>query len=250
MAGTPLDSSSTSTPPGAVSPEDSTRMHGEYLEGNTESESTRKRPRLDRGRVSGEAMSTEGASPVLQPASPKTPDRNERPPLQRPSSRVTINMKSPSQAMASAQDSLPATVLPEREDETEPHVANAPTTPTEDTTMAGAHSSTAISITSSPAQSPEIEVADLEDMDQDPNTSQWRPLGEALREQNITSVAQVPESFSLADQFPKLRGNPDLRESLEETVNMIEKGRQAPSFCTLSSYPFEMLTRHQVTLRI
>lgn len=226
MAGTPLDSSSTSTPPGAVSPEDSTRMHGEYRE-DTESESTRKRPRLDRGRDSGEAMSAEGASPVHQPASPKTPDRNERPPLQRPSSRVTINMKSPSQTMASAQDSLPATMLPEREDKTQPQVANTPTTPTEDTAMAGAHSSTAISITSSPAQSPEIEVADLEDMDQDPNTSQWRPLGEALREQNTTSVTQVPDSFSLADQFPKLRGNPDLRESLEETVNMIEKGKQA-----------------------
>lgn len=243
MAGTPLDSSSTSTPPGAVSPEDSTRMHGEYLE-DTESESTRKRPRLDRSRVSGEAMSTEGASPVTQAASPKTPDRNDRPSVQRPSSRVTINMKSPSQAMASTQDLLLASGLPEREDETQSEVANAPTTPTEDTTMAGAHSSTAISITSSPAQSPEIEVADLEDMDQDPNTSQWRPLGEALREQNTTGVVEVHEPFSLADQFPKLRGNPDLRESLEETVSMIEKGRQAPLLVFS-----EMLTRHQVILR-
>jgi ubiquitin carboxyl-terminal hydrolase 34 len=243
MAGTPLDSSSTSTPPGAVSPEDSTRMHGEYLE-DTESESTRKRPRLDRGRVSGEAMSTEGASPVPQAASPKTPDRNDRPSVQRPSSRVTINMKSPSQAMASTQDLLLTGGLPEREDETQSEVANTPTTPTEDATMAGAHSSTAISITSSPAQSPEIEVADLEDMDQDPNTSQWRPLGEALREQNTTGVFEVHEPFSLADQFPKLRGNPDLRESLEETVSMIEKGRQAPLLVFS-----EMLTRHQVILR-
>jgi ubiquitin carboxyl-terminal hydrolase 34 len=147
--------------------------------------------------------------------------------------------------MASTQDLLLAGGLPEREDETQPEVANAPTTPTEDTTMAGAHSSTAISITSSPVQSPEIEVADLEDMDQDPNTSQWRPLGEALREQNTTDVVEVHEPFSLADQFPKLRGNPDLRESLEETVSMIEKGRQAPLLVFS-----EMLTRHQVILRI
>lgn len=245
MAGTPLDSSSTSTPPGAVSPEDSTRMHGEYLE-DTESESTRKRPRLDRSTVSGEAMSTGGgASPVPRPASPKTPDRNERPSLQRPSSRVTINMKSPSQAMASTQDSPSTGMLPEREHETQPGIENVPTTPTEDTTMAGAHSSTAISITSSPAQSPEIEVADLEDMDQDPNTSQWRPLGEALREQNTADTVQIHEPFSLADQFPKLRGNPDLRESLEETVNMIEKGRQAP----LSAYFQELFSKKVLTIK-
>lgn len=234
MAGTPLDSSSTSTPPGAVSPADSTRMLGEYLE-DTESESTRKRPRLDRGRVSGEAMATGGASPVPQAASPKTPDREERPSLQRPSSRVTINMKSPSQVMPSTQDSLSASTLPGREDESIPDVANAPTSPTEDTTMAGTYSSTAISITSSPAQSPEIEVADLEDMDQDPNTSQWRPLGEALREQNTAGVVQVHEPFSLTDQFPKLRGNPDLRESLEETVAMIEKGMFPLSSLTLTN---------------
>jgi ubiquitin carboxyl-terminal hydrolase 34 len=148
--------------------------------------------------------------------------------------------------MASTQDSLPADTLPDRAHETQAEVANAPTTPAEDTAMAGAHSSTAISITSSPAQSPEIEVADLEDMDQDPNTSQWRPLGEALREHNTAGVVQVHEPFSLADQFPKLRGNPDLRESLEETANMIEKGRHAHLQGSFS----EILTRYQVILRI
>jgi ubiquitin carboxyl-terminal hydrolase 34 len=73
-------------------------------------------------------------------------------------------------------------------------------------------------------RSPEIEVADLEDMDQDPNTSNWRPLGEALRDQGAAEVVQVHERLSLADSFPKIRGNVDLRESLEEIVTMIEKG--------------------------
>ncbi|KAH8696007.1 putative ubiquitin hydrolase [Talaromyces proteolyticus] len=217
MAGTPLGSSSTSTPPGAVSPEGSLRAHDDYLE-DTDSQTTRKRPRLDPDPDSlpREAMST-GPPPT-------TPTREELPSLQPSSSQVTINMKSPSQAIPSPQEQFPANEISKPEDEIHSEVANDQISIGEDTAMAGAHSSTAISISSSPAHSPEIEVADLEDMDQDPNTSQWRPLGEALREQHSAGIVQVHEPFSLADQFPKLRGNPDLRESLEETVNMIEKG--------------------------
>jgi ubiquitin carboxyl-terminal hydrolase 34 len=117
--------------------------------------------------------------------------------------------------------------LPFQEDGVKSDVANADADQLEDTTMAGAQSSTAISISSSPVRSPEIEVAEVEDMDQDPNTSNWRLLGDALRDRSAAEVVQLHGQLSLADSFPKMRGNLDLRESIEEIVNMIEKGESA-----------------------
>ncbi|EED21875.1 ubiquitin C-terminal hydrolase, putative [Talaromyces stipitatus ATCC 10500] len=221
MAGTPLGSSSTSTPPGAASPEDPTRPYDEQME-DIPPQITRKRPRLDSGADSRESMST-GESPVQQSASPRTPNDQELSSSQT-LSRVTINMKSPSQPGVSIQDISSAEEFPREEDGIELDTTDITIQQPEDTLMAGAQSSTAISISSSPSRSPEIEVAEVEDMDQDPNTSRWRPLGEAVQEQSSAEIVQVHEQFSLADQFPKLRGNPDLRESLEETASIIEKG--------------------------
>jgi ubiquitin carboxyl-terminal hydrolase 34 len=87
----------------------------------------------------------------------------------------------------------------------------------------GACASNAISLSSSPAQSPEIEVAELEDMDQDPNTSSWKPLGEALGD---SEVVQLHEQLSLTETFPKFRGDLDLRDNLEEIGAIIEKGME------------------------
>lgn len=219
MAGTPLDSSRTSTPPGAVSPEDSVRTHDEHMD-ETDPQATRKRPRLDSGSASREAMST-GESPVRRSASPTTSNPEEPPSLYRSASRVTINMVSPSRPVGGTDGQSDG---PSGENGMLSDVANDAADQLEDTTMVGAQSSTAISISSSPLRSPEIEVADLEDMDQDPNTSNWRPLGEAFRDQGVAEVVQVHEQLSLADSFPKIRGNLDLRESVEEIVTMIEKG--------------------------
>ncbi|KAL1967875.1 hypothetical protein VTN77DRAFT_2564 [Rasamsonia byssochlamydoides] len=227
MAGTPLDSSSTSTPPGAVSPDGPPRSYDEPME-DIDPQATRKRPRLDSGSASRGAMSTE-ESPARDSASPTAynlEEAAEAPASRHPASRVTINMKSPTRPVRTMDGAMDDPEEPPSQEDgvksniTPPDVDH----PENNTAMTGAQSSAAISISSSPVRSPEIEVAEVEDMDQDPNTSNWRPLGEALRDQNAAEVIQLHEQMPLTDSFPKLRGNLDLRESVEEIVNMIEKG--------------------------
>lgn len=192
------------------------------------SQATRKRPRLDSGSASREVMSAE-ESPARDSASPtaNNPDKaDEAPASRRPASRVTINVKSPTRRIMTMDGAVDDPEEPPSQEDG----VKSNTTPTnsghpENTAMTGAQSSAAISISSSPVRSPEIEVAEVEDMDQDPNTSNWRPLGEALRDQTAAEeVVQLHEQMSLTDSFPKFRGNLDLRESVEEIVNMIEKG--------------------------
>lgn len=170
---------------------------------DTDPQATRKRPRLDSGSGPRESMSTDDSSGGQAAASPVPADLASR----RPASRVTINMKSPTGSVKAQPD----------------QPGSAASAPPADASAAGAQSAS-----SSPAQSPEIEVAEVEDMDQDPNTSSWRPLGEALRDHAAAEVVQLHEPLSLTDSFPKLRGNLDLRESLEEISSMIEKGTTRP----------------------
>lgn len=241
MAGTPLESSS--TPPGPASPE-STRSRRDSM-GNTDSESIRKRPRLDSGSESREAMSTDDSSATAvsydhDAASARSPRPTTSEPStsQRPPSKVTINVKSPARPgnstdpvtalLQTSPSSLPKSSLSDYD----PALA---ATIADDATMAGAESSRAISISSSPLQSPEIEVAEVEDMDQDPSTSHWRPLGEALQHQSATEVVQLQDTLSLTEAFPKVRGNRDLRDSVEEITNIIEKGQLEPSLSSFTS---------------
>lgn len=236
MAGTPLENSS--TPPGPASPE-SVRSRRDSME-NIDSESIRKRPRLDGGSDSREAMSTDepsatvvsGNHDVVSAHSPR--QFTLEPSSPRPSSKMTINVKSPTRARTSID---PATALPQT---SLSHVDTAPlvdyvpvltTTITDDAAMSGVDLSTAISISSSPLQSPpEIEVAEVEDMDQDPSTSHWRPLGEALRDHGGREVVQLHDTLSLTEVFPKVRRNRDLRDSVEEIMNIIEKGKLGTNF--------------------
>ena len=212
MAPAPLDSSS--TPPRLSTTEPTTFASNEPMEDNDIQE-TRKRPRLDSGNGACESMAIDQPSAGLTPdpvaaaltatdPSPSTPSRS--------ASRVTINMKSP----------LPAEAAPEL---TEVEAEESTTIPSEQIGDPGAHSSTAISVSSSTAQSPEIEVAEVEDMDQDPTDSNWKSLEEALRDRAAPEVVQLQEPLSLTELFPKLSGATDLRESLEEICSMIEKGK-------------------------
>lgn len=212
MAAAPLDSSS--TPPRLRSTESSTYACDDPMEDN-ELQETRKRPRLDSGSGACESMSFDqpptgltpdpvAVAPAAADQSPSTPSRS--------ASRVAINMNStaPAELAPGPSDAVPEEpipVLPEQ-------IVNT-----------GAHSSTAISISSSTTQSPEIEVAEVEDMDQDPATSNWKSLEEALRDRAAPKVVQLQEPLSLTELFPKLSGTSDLRESLEEICSMIEKGK-------------------------
>ncbi|KAE8348923.1 hypothetical protein BDV28DRAFT_73623 [Aspergillus coremiiformis] len=208
MAAAPLESSS--TPPDPISI-DSTRSSGDLME-EGDPQSTRKRPRLDSGSGTREPWSTNevpaSQRPERTPDAPATAEQ-EAPASTRPASRMTINMKSP---VADPMASVSQTTSADRSN------AHSPTPSADDV---GARASNAISVSSSPAQSPEIEVAELEDMDQDPSTSSWKPLGETLADPELVQLHEQPP---LTETFPKLRGDLDLRENLEEIGAIIEKG--------------------------
>lgn len=237
MAAAPLDSSST-TPPGAAAAEsDQTRFHGDPME-DTDPQSTRKRPRLDSGSRVCESWSTDDMSGRTAPTAPVTAadgaaDHEASTAASRPASRVTINVKSPTTGSAElglgpgddpATSSSSSTTLPDQSS-SGGGGAPPPAQQSADTDTAGQASNNAISLSSSPVQSPEIEVADVEDVDQDTNTSNWKPLGEAMRDRVTPEVVQLQDQLSLTDTFPKLHEHLGLRENLDEVCAIIEKGK-------------------------
>lgn len=171
---------------------------------------TRKRPRLDSGSRVSEDLSIESASAAVPAVEMDiTPDLVH----DSNNSKMTINVKSPMPEMAAETTQSPVEL---------PDTSAQPQSPELDP-----HSANVISISSSPAQSPEIEVADLEDMDSDPNTSSWRPLEEALREHSQPEVGNVEEEMdSLVDSFPSVGDKLSVRESLNRLCEMIEKGKR------------------------
>lgn len=224
MAAAPLESSST-TPPDVKST-DSTRPPGDPME-DTDPQSTRKRPRLDSGSGIRENWSDKTDAARMSDQAPGAPAAADHEALAstRPASRVTINVKSPSTATAPADTMTAASASAAPDAPEDPPAAQPdPDAPSQNADDAGTNASKAISLSSSPAQSPEIEVAELEDMDQDPNTSNWKPLGEALGEPDVVQLEEQP---SFTETFPKLRPLQDARDNLEEICAVIEKGMGA-----------------------
>ncbi|KAL3477353.1 hypothetical protein BJX99DRAFT_226442 [Aspergillus californicus] len=214
MAAAPLESSS--TPPDATS-SDSTRPPSDSME-EIDPQSTRKRPRLDSGSGICETLSApnETSATVSEPAPNALALVDQGAPVSnRPASRMTINMKSPT-----TPDHRSPT--PEATPADELHAATSEN-------ISAEQAPNVVSISSSPTQSPEIEVAELEDMDQDPNTTNWKPLGEALRDPVRPDVVEMREPVFLPDSFPSLDQNREPRENLEEICVMIEKGSEHDS---------------------
>ncbi|RJE26267.1 hydrolase [Aspergillus sclerotialis] len=211
MAVAPLESSS--TPPRDTSTEP-TRPSNDSME-DIDPQSTRKRPRLDSGSGACETLATDKSSiPRMseqsEPASAVPEQETSTSASRPPTNRVTINMKSPKSIDMSSEtlDSSPDGAAPR----------------TQSTEIDGNNASAAISVSSSPAQSPEIEVAEVEDMDQDPNASNWKPLGQALRDRANAEVVQLHDQYSLADMFPKFHDHLEQPGSLEQIALIIEKG--------------------------
>ena len=200
MAEPPPESSH--SPPGTPL-SDSTRAHSSMEDSDPQGH--RKRPRLDSGSRVSESLSIEGAA--LTPAAPAS--AMDLTPDSRPS-KMTINVKSPTSEMdfETIDPALAQPDAPQPQSDSDPD----------------AHPDNVISISSSPAHSPEIEVADLEDMDQDPKNSSWRPLEEALRDQESPEVIEVDDMLSLVDSFPRVRDRMTPRENLQMIIMMIEKG--------------------------
>lgn len=239
MAAAPLESSS--TPPETTSSIDSTRPLGHPME-ESDPQSTRKRPRLDSGSGTCESRSIPDETAATRfpndiPDAPATTGQDASP-SSRPASRVVIKLKSPvPDNMASEPGDSPVE-HPSRDPPTQPAAGGI-----------GLDASTAISLSSSPTQSPEIEVADLEDMDQDPNTSSWKSLGEAMREPETPEVVQLHDQPPLVETFPRLFMGNELRENLEEICTMIEKGKALlrwpyAGFCRADSDSYSIGSQH------
>ncbi|KAJ6172641.1 hypothetical protein N7470_001708 [Penicillium chermesinum] len=185
MAAPPPESSR--TPPDTPLSE-FTRPHSESME-DSDLPANRKRPRLDSGSREGESLPMDG---VCSLSAVPAADMDVTADQARPS-KVTINMKSPTSDMAS----------------------ESATQASQDTTTFNAphpEPDNVISVSSSPVNSPEIEVAEPEDMDQDPRISTWQSV-----EMAYTSAAD------LLDEFPKLRDNTSALDNLTRITQLVHK---------------------------
>ncbi|KAJ5730261.1 uncharacterized protein N7483_004769 [Penicillium malachiteum] len=184
------------TPPPGAPLIESTRPHEDSME-DFDPQATRKRPRLDSGSRVGESLSIDACATPSAPASEMdvTPDS------------ARSSKKHPK--------IHPNFLLP-------PH--NPPTpTPNLDNPESTTPSKPISLSSSSPSQSPEIQVAELEDMDQDPNTSNWKPLQGAVRDQVAEDVIEVKDTSPLVDGFPKFRDDLSARDNLQKIIMMVEQ---------------------------
>ena len=71
-----------------------------------------------------------------------------------------------------------------------------------------------ISVSSSPSHSPEIEIAEVEDINDDPGETRWRPLESTAIAASIQDAKDV--QMALLDQFPLLT-----QQNLRKTISLI-----------------------------
>ncbi|CAG7920692.1 unnamed protein product [Penicillium olsonii] len=171
-------------------------------------QATRKRPRLDSGSGVSPTLSLDGTSRTasVAPAS----DMDEASDSGRVASKVTINMKSPTSDADPTELQIDHNEKLLTDTDGPPHV---------------------IALSSSPStpRSPEIQVAEPEDMDQDPASSNWRPLEHAVQDQEDPDVIEIQDTITLADTFPKLDEDFRHRENFKALGEMIELGHARES---------------------
>lgn len=207
---------------------------------DADSSVTRKRPRLDSGKRTFRSMSADkavgasGSSEHEAPASLPThsrsvepeilrtpsPIQKQLPPLDRTPSRVTINVRTPAGPNSTANSSTG----PEP-DSGGPHTGSHGSRAVDSDNDVGksansaGNSPQAISISSSPARSPEIEVAEVEDMDQDPSETRWTSIVNIMGPDG--TLETLFDTFPLSDRYPSLR------ETVAYITQMFEKGNKA-----------------------
>lgn len=174
-------------------------------------QATRKRPRLDSGSRVSPTLSIEGTSRTasIAPAS----DMDQASDSGNPANKVTINTKSPpptmTRSLSPSDSKLPDNDLEPRPDnpDTAPNVISVPSSP-------------------STPRSPEIEVAEPEDINQDPKTSNWIPLGQVVRDQDKPEVIEIQDVAPLSDSFPKVHPDMTSRENFKALGDMLEHGKK------------------------
>ena len=195
---------------------------------------TRKRPRLDSGERAHRSMSADplgatpsnaglatasATSPIVQDASQTSEASDGLPPLTLTPSKVTINVREPTTNKSPTRQAHTDVVASIRGggggDE---YSATHPISPSN----VGFPSGKAISIASSPPRSPEIEVAEIEDMNDDAGETRWKSLADATTATGATEVKAI--HALLLDQFPHSSGQTG--PALKQTVTLISAALQ------------------------
>ncbi|KAI9826367.1 MAG: hypothetical protein M1832_000284 [Thelocarpon impressellum] len=152
----------------------------------------------------------------LPPAEPELPHTPRYAPRSEPSlsshkrtaSKVTINVRTPRLDPTSGASAAPAPPEPASEASVEDAMSSAAGTVGTPTPV---DRSTVISPSSSPGRSPEVEIAEVEDMDQDYETSAWTPLV------NVVSA-------SLVESIPFYTNGCDPKSVVAQIGAALEKG--------------------------
>ena len=186
---------------------------------------TRKRPRLDSGDRAHRSMSADeladtptrnGLRPVSSAPEWKIDTRNcdagdnVLPSVSGTPSKVTINVREPLPGSSPPAPAMFSTDMdaiqrkPDSSDETDSGVMAAVNPSSPDI----------ISVSSSASRSPEIEVAEIEDMTDEPGNTRWRSLADPTQLQRI-----------LLQQFPYADPERPMHRTVEAIANALEKGR-------------------------
>lgn len=192
----------------------------------------RKRPRLDSGERTRRSMSADPLTSAASSFEPSfTPRRGETlaaaarenavsTPIDRTPSKVTINVRDPVQngpPLVPVTNGAHVSILSDRD---EPFGSNQ----TESTVRIKSQSSDVISVASTPTRSPEIEVAEVEDINEEPGQTKWRPLinvmGKDLQE-------------SLLKKFPYASGVRDVQETVRLLGQAFEKRKIGTTYIRL-----------------
>ncbi|KAJ5103007.1 hypothetical protein N7532_003536 [Penicillium argentinense] len=203
---------------------------------------TPKRPRVDSGSGIHEFLSIDQAATpahaLVAPSSHAAHNSNSDSSSNPSPSKVTINVKSSTRDMT-----------PESNEDSSAHPP--PDSPSQ-SPVCDATPPHAISVSSSPAQSPHIEIADPEDMEQDTDNTNtnWRPLTEAMMEGTQPEIIDVTDSDSLIDSFPQFNGDMTVMASLSRICLAVEKSDDAAAeFLRAVKLWFDNCTRnlHELT---
>ena len=195
---------------------------------DADSSATRKRPRLDHGETLRRSMSADAVIDAARPEDMPTTPTNEPDLSQASQNSVTLSLRSPHSAKFVDADqavNVDEVMQPEGAED-----VKSEELPNESGGQRnhGEENSTM----SSPERTPEIEVAEVEDMDDDPSQSTW------------TSMVNVNESLEnqedIMEKFPFMYRSHDIMVAARTAVAAFEKGK----WIRASKFDGFALTRH------
>ena len=210
---------------------------------DTDASGTRKRPRLDSGDRTYRSMSADrlGATTTDpgRATAPETPphahissqsseEATGLPSMSlTPSKEVTINVREPSTITSPTQMSAQIGDTISLRGGGGGGGDNTISSSNDASRKMDSSPSNVISVTSSPPRSPEIEVAEIEDMNDDSGETRWKPLISATSMMDAKDIQQ-----SVLDDFPYLgERSRNLRRTVSVLAQTFEKGE-----CSSCSY--------------